>query len=75
MLPGSIGGYPDLFGPPDGWEAWEKRALSVLDYKVEMPNAQGERCACGDMQFLPGKAIGIRNKSKHTISMCMIYGG
>ena len=30
-LPQSMGGYPDLFHPPCGWEDWEERAIAILD--------------------------------------------
>ncbi len=30
VLPETMGGYPDLFSPPGGWEAWEERARAAL---------------------------------------------
>lgn len=33
VIPQSMGGYPDLFYPPGGWEAWEERALAILERK------------------------------------------
>jgi hypothetical protein len=29
-MPETMGGYPDLFGPAGGWEAWEERAKKAI---------------------------------------------
>ena len=43
VLPQRMGGYPDLFYPPGGWEAWEERAIAVLGEPASpAPRAPGD---------------------------------
>ena len=31
VLPETMGGTPDLFGPKSGWDDWERRARALLE--------------------------------------------